>query len=195
MEKVIIGAGGFAREIKSALGLNDIKFFVDDLFIDEKNNIFGLSNLDIEKHIAIIAIGSPEEREKIKKRLPNNLEYFTYIDRRAIILDKNINIGKGSIICAGAVLTTNIKNEEHVIINLNVTIGHDTRINDFTTVSPGANISGNCLIGKKNYIGSNSCIREGISLCDNVIVGLNGAVTANIQESGIYIGIPAKIKG
>ena len=34
MEKVIIGAGGFAREIKSALGLNDIKFFVDDLLIE-----------------------------------------------------------------------------------------------------------------------------------------------------------------
>ncbi len=194
MEKVIIGAGGFAREIKAGLGLKDVKFFVDDIYIDERENIFGLSKLDVKKHIAVIAIGSPLEREKIMERLPNNLEYFTYIDPRAIILDNDINIGKGSIICAGAILTTNINIGEHVIINLNVTIGHDTRISDFTTVSPGANISGNCSIGKSNYIGSNSCIREGISICDNVIIGLNAAVITNINESGVYMGIPAKIK-
>ena len=138
MEKVIIGAGGFAREIRAALGLNEIKFFVDDFYVDERNNIFGFSKLDVNKHIAIIAIGSPVERQNILKRLPKDLSFFTFIDPRATILSDSIKIGLGSIICAGSILTTDVIIGAHVIINLNVTVGHDANINDFTTISPGA---------------------------------------------------------
>ena len=194
MEKVIIGAGGFAREIKASLGFNEIKFFVDDLYVDEGNNVFGFSKLDVKKHTAIIAVGSPVERKNIQKRLPKDLSFFTFVDPRATILSDSIKIGMGSIICAGSILTTDVVIGAHVIINLNVTIGHDSIINDFTTVSPGVNISGNCNIGKLSYLGSNSCLREGVTLCDQVVVGMNGAVISSIDNPGTYVGIPAKLK-
>jgi len=42
------------------------------------------------------------------------------------------------------------------------------------------------------YFGTNSSVREKISICDNVVVGLNAGVVKNITESGIYVGVPAK---
>ena len=35
-------------------------------------------------------------------------------------------------------------------------------------------------------------IREKISICDDVIIGLNSGVVGDIVESGVYVGTPAK---
>jgi serine acetyltransferase len=47
-------------------------------------------------------------------------------------------------------------------------------------------------VGKGVYLGTKSCIREKISICDNVILGMNAGVVSDIQESGVYVGTPAK---
>jgi UDP-3-O-[3-hydroxymyristoyl] glucosamine N-acyltransferase len=57
---------------------------------------------------------------------------------------------------------------------------------------PGSIISGNCKIGNNVYIGSNSSVREKITICDNVIIGLNGGVVKNITKEGVYVGLPVK---
>ena len=43
-------------------------------------------------------------------------------------------------------------------------------------------------------MGNNSSIREKIHVSSNVIIGSNATVVKNIVTSGIYIGVPAKLK-
>ena len=73
-------------------------------------------------------------------------------------------------------------------------MGHDINIGDFFTCSPGVNISGNCDIGNNVFIGTNSAIREGIKICDDVIIGMNSNITKDINEPGIYFGNNIKKK-
>ena len=108
-------------------------------------------------------------------------------------MDTNIEIGEGSVICAGSILTTNIKIGKHSHLNLLTTIGHDTVVGDYFTTAPGAKISGNCNIGECVYFGTNSSVREKITICDNVTIGLNGGVVKNINKSGIYVGVPTRL--
>ena len=77
-------------------------------------------------------------------------------------------------------------------LNLHTTIGHDCIINDFFTTAPGVKISGNSMIGKCVYFGSNSSIKQKLKVCDNVTIGLNSGVVKDINESGIYGGVPVK---
>ena len=61
--------------------------------------------------------------------------------------------------------------------------------------APGAKISGNCEIGECVYFGTNASVRQKIKICDNVIIGLNAGVVKNINEPGVYAGVPVtKIK-
>jgi UDP-3-O-[3-hydroxymyristoyl] glucosamine N-acyltransferase len=101
-------------------------------------------------------------------------------------------IGEGSIICPNTILTTNIKIGNHTHLNLGSTIGHDTITGDFFTTAPGVKISGNCIIGDRVYFGTNSSVRERITICDDVTIGLNGGVVKNINEPGTYVGVPVK---
>ena len=194
MEKVLIGAGGFAREVKASLKNKNIKCFVDEEYYIPGNieNIFPLSEFNPEAQLALIVIGDPLERFKMAQKLPSNTKYFNHIHKSVIFLDDDIILGKGIIVSAGCILTTNIKIANHAQLNLKTTIGHDCQIDEYFTTAPGAKISGNCKIGKCVYVGTNASIREKITITDNVIIGLNGGVINNINESGVYAGTPSR---
>jgi len=193
MKRALIGGGGFAREIKSHIGNPNIKCFVDDEYWKENDDhIFPLSKFDSKKYKVIVAIGDPKDRFDMTQRLPKNTKYFTFIHPSAQILGNDTFIGEGSIICAGCILTTNIIIGKHVHLNLQTTIGHDCKIGDYFTTAPGVKISGNCVIGDRVYFGTNSSVREKITICDDVTIGLNGGVVKNINELGTYVGVPVK---
>ena len=195
-EKVLIGAGGFAREIKASMCEPNMKCFVDDDYYIEGNldNIHPLSEFDSSKYLALIAIGDPIDRAMMVKKLPLDTKYYNHIHKSVIILGKDVKLGNGIIICAGCILTTNIIIGDHAQLNLKTTIGHDCKIGEYFTTAPGAKISGNCNIGNGVYVGTNASIREKITICNKVTIGLNAGVVKDIKHSGVYVGTPAKIK-
>jgi sugar O-acyltransferase (sialic acid O-acetyltransferase NeuD family) len=193
MIKALIGAGGFANEIKAQMGDYSMKCFVEDnYYVENTENISPISELDITKYELLIAIGDSKLREKIANSLPKETKYFTFIHPSAQIFGKDVTIGEGSVICAGSIITTNCKIGKHAQLNLLTTIGHDCQIDDYFTTAPGTKISGNCKIGKHVYTGTNSSVRQNIEICNDVTVGLNAGVVKNILISGTYVGLPAK---
>lgn len=199
MKKGIIGAGGFGREIYWSLSLDeriDTVFFVDDEYwdgVDEK--VLPLSKFDPNEYEVVVAIADSYHRERIVDGLPKNTKYFTHIHPTSQIHGQDVVIGEGSIVCAGSIITTNVKIGKHAHINLITTIGHDCIIGDYFTTAPGVQISGNMSIGDRVYFGTRSCVKQKITICDDVIIGMNAAVVKNIIESGTYVGTPAtKIK-
>lgn len=195
MKKAIIGSGGMGRELLVQIldnnPIEEIIFFVDDIYPYDNIKIFPLSKFDPNIYEVVVAIGNSNDREKIINSLPKNTKYFTFIHKSVQIFDK-IEIGEGSIICANSILTTNIKIGKHAQLNRATNISHDVVIGDYFTTAPNVHISGNCKIGNNVYLGVNSCTREKIEICDNVIIGLNSGVVKNITESGVYIGTPTK---
>lgn len=195
MKKAIIGAGGFAREIKAHIGDYTLKCFVDDQYWKENTEyIYPLSEFDPNEYEVLVAIGDPKDRFDMIQKLPNETKYFKYIHPSVQILGYDVQIGDGSIICAGTILTTNIKIGKHCHLNLHTTIGHDCEIGDYFTTAPGAKISGNCKISDCVYVGTNASIKQKMSICGFSTIGMNAAVVKNITEPGTYIGVPAKKK-
>jgi sugar O-acyltransferase (sialic acid O-acetyltransferase NeuD family) len=196
MRKAIIGAGGFGREVYWSLPITErlsTIFFVDDIYWDNSNNlILPISQFNPKEYEAIVAIGDPRDRFDMVQKLPKDTKYFTHIDSSVEILDPNVEIGEGSIICAGCILTTNIKIGKHAHLNLQTTIGHDCEIGDYFTTAPGAKISGDCKVYDCVYIGTNASIKQKTSIHSLTTIGMNAAVVKNIEEPGTYVGIPAK---
>ena len=193
-EKVLIGAGGFAREVKAQMKMPNMKCFVDDEYYVEGNGegIYPLSDFDSQHYSALIVIGNPKLRYEMLLKLPSDTEYFSFVHESAIVLGDDVKIGTGVMICAGCILTTNIVLGDHSHLNLATTIGHDCRLGSFFTTAPGAKVSGNCIIGDRVYVGTNASIREKLEIGNDVTFGLNAGVVKNTLESGVYAGTPAK---
>jgi sugar O-acyltransferase (sialic acid O-acetyltransferase NeuD family) len=194
MKKALIGAGGFANEVKAHMNDFSMKCFVDDEYYTPNNdNILPLSKFDPTEYEVLIAVGDSLSRKEIINRLPEETKYFRFIHPSAQILGNDVYLGKGSIVCAGTIITTNCVIGDHAHLNLNTTIGHDCRIGNFFTTAPGVKISGNCKIANCVYVGTNASVKQKIEICDNVTIGLNSGVVKNITNPGVYIGSPAKI--
>ena len=196
MKKGIIGAGGFGREVYWSLSLIErvnTKFFVVDKYWDDTNDlILPISKFNPNEYKIVIAIGDPKDRFDMVERLPKETKYFTHIHPSVQILGDDVEIGDGSIICAGTIITTNVKIGKHTHLNLQTTIGHDCEIGNYFTTAPGAKISGNCKIYDCVYVGTNTSIKEKISIHSFTTIGSNAAVVKNIEEPGTYVGVPSK---
>jgi len=136
----------------------------------------------------MIAVANSKDREDIVKSLPKETQYFSFIHPTAQLMNDDIIIGEGSFIGANSIITCNVEIGKHSILNRANHIGHDCRIGDYFSAMPGSIVSGNVNLGNKVYLGTNSSIREKITICDNVTIGLNTGIVKDISLSGTYIG-------
>lgn len=206
---VVYGAGGFGREIAwLAQSCNECEVVavVDDdpkYHGKEMNGIPVMSLGEAKDKFfdasVLVAVGSPQIREKITKKVrQEGLSIGTLIHPRTE-MSPWIEMGEGAVICAGCILTTNIKMGNHVQINLDCTIGHDVIMDDYATLAPGVHVSGYVYLGKRVYVGTGAVFLNGtkenpLIIGDDVIIGAGACVTKSVT-SGIWGGVPARELG
>jgi sugar O-acyltransferase (sialic acid O-acetyltransferase NeuD family) len=189
MKKALVGYGGHAKEVMAQMGVK-LTCFVDDKYVVEGTR--PLSEFDPKEYVLMVAVADSKNRFDITQRLPKETKYFTWVHPTVLIMDDNIEIGEGSFVGAYSILTTNIKIGKHAILNRGTHIGHDCEIGDYFSAMPGAIVSGNVKIYDCVYMGSNSSIREKLSIHSLCTVGMNAGVVKNITEPGTYVGTPTK---
>lgn len=202
----IIGAGGFGREVAWLVErINEVTPTWNIRgFIDDNEKMWGKSEgiytviggceylKSQEKAYVVCAVGAARVRKVIIEKLKDSKVRFATIIDPSVILSKSVEVGEGTIICAGTIITVDIKIGSHVIINLDCTIGHDSVLEDFVTVYPGVNVSGNVFVGGCSELGTGMQIIQGKKVVQNTIIGAGAVVVKDCVESGTYVGSPAK---
>lgn len=204
---VIIGSGGFAKEVA---------FLIEEINrVNNTWNLLGYINQNIgvkngkyftinnddwlksrkEKTYVAFGIGQPSLIKKIYKSLSQNkqLIFPNLIHPNATGDWERIALGEGNIICASNNFTTDIKVGNCNVFNLDCTVGHDSEIGNYNVINPSVNISGGVVVNESSLIGTGATILQYLSIASNSIIGAGAILTKDITESGIYIGSPAKI--
>lgn len=190
----IYGTGGHAL---SALDLLISSSFSGDIaFIEDHKKIDSYYGYPVYNYFPqnncclYIAIGD----NTIRKDLFNNHQDKEFVNiispgaytSRITELGKNIFIGNQTHIGPGITIGDNC------IINTGAIIEHETRIGKHSHISVHATVAGNVTIGNEVLICAGATIKNNISICDKVIIGAGSVVVKDINDSGIYTGIPAK---
>jgi len=208
----VYGAGGFGREVawlaQKIFDKNhefEVVCFIDDdpkICGTQFNDLKVLSLSQAKKAHAdlcvVSGIGVPNVREKtIKKAIAAGFSFSTLIHPN-VEMSQWIEIGEGTVICAGNILTTNITLGKHVQINLDCTIGHDVVMEDYATLAPGVHLSGYVHVGERVYIGTGAVIINGIKgkpivIGKDAVIGAGTCVTKSIPPSETWVGVPAHL--
>lgn len=204
---VIVGAGGFGREVKMLIDqINEEKllyevegFYDDDENLDDTINglpLLGtLEDLSKRKDTVAVAlgVGIPKIKQQIIDRLSANDFYFPSLIHPNVLIGKDfVKIGEGNIICAGNIITCNIVIENFVTLNLSCTTGHDTSIHSFSSFMPSVNISGEVIIGEAVYVGTGAKIINQLEIGKNTVIGAGAVVSKSLPSNCTAVGIPAK---
>lgn len=204
---VIVGAGGFGREVQWLLErMNtcektwNLRGYIDDgvaagIMIDGLPVLGDVEYLkQIEEPLAVVcAVGASKTRKKIIERIIDNknLDFPNVIDP-SVQRSERICMGKGNIICAGNLLTVDITLGDFNIINLDCTVGHDAVLHSYVTVYPSVNISGCVEVGDETELGTGSHIIQGRRIGRNTVVGAGAVVIRDIPSDCTAVGNPAK---
>lgn len=200
---VIIGSGGFAREVRFVL--NEINRVAKTWrfigFIDTDNegkpDVIGNDQylMEFEDELNVVfGIGSPQVIAKLVSKFKHNrnLIFPNIIHPNVIGEWSRIKLGEGNIICGGNCLTTDIEIGSFNIINLSCTVGHDARIGDYNVINPSVNVSGGVKIKNRSFFGTGAQLIHNINVDEESIIGAGSVLTKSTIGSGTYVGVPAK---
>ena len=204
---VIIGAKGFAKEVLEVLhqsNYNNPIYFFDNVSEGIPDEQFGFTIIksfgqlqEIYKNKPFdftLGLGNPLHRKTMYGKLIQigGISKST-ISPYARIGHFDNDLKEGLNIMTGVVITNSIKIGKGTLINLNCTVGHDTKIGEFVEISPGSHISGNCEIGDYTQLGTNSTVLPRIKVGKNVIVGAGSVITKNTPDNVVIVGVPGVV--
>lgn len=214
LEVVIIGGGGFGREVlqwsRRATTPLHVVGFVDDDASKRGAMIHGLPVLgDVAWLIerararpgdvgALLAVGSPKAKQAIVARLEaeaaGGVRWPTLVHESAIIGD-NVQIGRGTILCPRVTITVDAQVGDFCTLNLHCTVGHDAQLANYVTLAPHCTVSGFARLREGSELGSDVAVIPAAEVGAWSVVGAGGAVAKDIPADCVAVGVPAKPRG
>lgn len=204
---IILGTGGHARVLADTLG--ELKVPIVGCVAREspRSNYAAMPFLGDDsvltkycpKSIRLVnGIGSvdiPTKRCEIFIRFINQgYQFFTIIHPTANVA-KDVILGQGVQIMAGAIIQSGCLLEDNTIINTGVIVDHDCHIEAHAHLAPGTVLSGGVKIGHLSHIGTGSRVIQGVNIRPRVLVGAGSVVIDDLPNGSHVAGVPAKTIG
>ncbi|HVU88688.1 MAG TPA: acetyltransferase [Pirellulales bacterium] len=200
----IAGAGGFGREV--ATWARDFCAAEKDWelvgFLDDNPTALGDFPSDlqvvgnVESHNftssdrVFVAICEPRVKMQIVEKLQGRAQFATIIHPTAIV-GSHCKIGVGSILCPGVVLTTNVSIGDHVHLNLQVTVGHDSIVGSYSTLNSHSDITGAVIVEEAVFMGSHAVVLPRGHVGAYSRIGAGSVVLRHVAAGDTVLGVPA----
>jgi sugar O-acyltransferase (sialic acid O-acetyltransferase NeuD family) len=203
---IIIGARGFGREIYNVATqckeFNNewvIKGFLDD----NKNALDGFENYppilasvedyEIEENdLFICALGEVKYKAKYINLILGKKGTFTNIIHPTAIINMNVKLGIGVIICPFTYISNDVTIGNFVTIQTHSAVGHDVKIGNY------------CQINALTFFGGFSTLEDSVTMNpgamlvpkkrigEATVIGINSTVLRDIKPNVTAFGTPAK---
>jgi sugar O-acyltransferase (sialic acid O-acetyltransferase NeuD family) len=209
MTVVIIGAGGHGAVVADILlrmresgDRIEVVAFIDDDESLEGTQVLALRVITgglhalrtIEHDAAIVAIGDNTIRYRIGEELRRSGTLLAIARHPASVVAPSVDLGPGTVVCAGAVVNPMTRIGTSVIVNTHASVDHHNSIGDCVHLAPGVHLGGNVAVGDETLVGIGSTVLPGITIGAGSIIGAGSVVTRDITDGVLALGAPAKVR-
>jgi len=199
---LLIAASGLAREVLSAdqgdyrvVGVLDDDPTLAGSLVGGVAVLGGVELARDRDEALLICVGLGSGRQKVAARLArlgvDEARFATLFDQ-SVRVPSGCQVGAGSILLAGVVLTADVAIGRHVVAMPQVILTHDDCVGDFATLAAHATLGGSVSIGEAAYLGMNCSIRQGVTIGAAAIIGMGAVVLTDVPQGETWAGVPAR---
>jgi len=200
MRVYVFGAGGHSEVVVGTL--LDLDIATGGLFDDQPytwgKEVLGVKVLGpivdgakLNGEVGIIAVGDNASRLELAHKL-SGWNWTTIVHPKAWV-HSSVQLGPGTVVCAGAIIQPNVHVGSHCIINTGATIDHDCVLGNFVHVAPGVHLGGNVFLGEGTLAGIGGIVMPGKRIGEWSLIGAGGVVVKDVPARSVVAGVPAKI--
>ena len=143
----------------------------------------------------VIAIASPTVSNSIFSSLSSyKFIFYPNIISPSSLVSPSAVLGQGCIIPPGVVINVNVNIGDFVKLGQGAMINHHCCVGNHSFVGPNSTLTGHVELGARCFVGAAATILPECKIVKDTMIGAGSTVTKSIEESGIYIGCPARIK-
>ncbi len=202
---VIVGAGGFGREVLQwarDTWPNQVSriggFLSEDARILDgfATGVGVLSKVEDYKpgpgDYLLLGIGLPYVRRRVVEHLLlRHAKFLTLVHPQAVVVS-TASIGEGSIVCPFAVVSDSAALGRFVLANYHASLGHDAAAGDFAVLSPYATLGGNAVIEEDVFLGLHASVGPGKRVGARSKVSANSAALSHTPADSLVFGVPGR---
>lgn len=203
---VIIGAGGFGREMYAWAEQSEqfqrdwtIKGFIDDNLgaLDlavSPGRILGtiVDHEPQSDEVFICALGQPNLKRKCSELIEGRGGRFTQLIHRTVVLGHEVSLSAGVVLCPYAVVSANNRLGKGVAINMHTTVDHDAVVGDWSQINCHCDLTAAVAVGRGVFMGSRVTVIPGLSIGDEAHVGGGAVVMRDVPAGWKVVGAPAR---
>lgn len=141
-----------------------------------------------------IAIGDNWTRYQVMNQLINSVPDVGFVSaiHPSAQIGKNVKIGQGVAIMAGAIVNSDTTVGDFAIINTKASIDHDSKMLRFSSLCPNVTTGGGVSIGEFSTICIGATIKHEISVGNHTIIGAGALLLKSCGDNLVVYGLPAK---
>jgi len=204
---IVLGAGGHAKVVINALlesgyrvlGITDpdpkthgeIKLGVTVLGGDDHITEHPADTVRLVNGIG--SIGKITSRRNVFEAFKERGYEFQTVIHPSAIIAKEVTLGEGAHVMAGAVIQPGVRIGQNTIVNTCSSVDHDCVIGDHVHIAPGATLSGGIHVGDAVHIGAGATIIQGLKIGAESVVGAGSVVLNNVPAGATVAGAPARV--
>lgn len=208
-ELVIVGTGGFAREVfwhaQNSLGFNEefkFKCFIEgNVPISEERNCVlpGLFKGTVYDYIPeqddifVMAITDVNAKELVASIVKSKGGKFTNLIHKTALVSEYAKLGEGVVLCPFTTVSCNAVIGDFVMLNVYSDLGHDAVVGDYSSIMSHVDITGYVKVGTHTFWGSGSRALPHVKIGSNTIIGAGSVVINRVKDNQKVFGVPAKV--
>ncbi len=203
---VIVGAGGFGREL-SGVARGCVGYGTDFVlkgFLDARPDALAgfagyppvigdpAAYAPAADDVFITAFGDVATRRRLVESLAARGARFLTLVHRSASVDAHAVLDEGVFVAQNAVILAEVRIGRHTCVFQNTVIGHDTRVGAFAHVYSQCAIGGGVTVGDGAVVYPGARIVPRRAIGAGAVVGIGAVVLANVRAGETVFGNPAR---
>jgi sugar O-acyltransferase (sialic acid O-acetyltransferase NeuD family) len=142
----------------------------------------------------VIGIGDARTRLQLLERAATSGFELPVIVHRSAAVSAHASLGPGSVVFAQSAVNPGAVLGRGCIVNTGATVDHDCEFEEGVHACPGAHVAGSVYAGARTWIGVGACVKQGVRIGRDVMIGAGAAVVADVESGLTVVGVPARAR-